>query len=203
MEPLRSLRDVFGDLAGDEGARPEEGADLGSLLAAEGYPALPDDLVAEAIVSYADTAPAEVAEHLAPFVMAHSPVPLDDLPAEEMNSAQGLDLLATAPTGLVVDDELVDTGEDLADVDAGVAADEPFSLDFGEGDAATIDEVEAEAPEEPAGPEEPTETANGTAAIEPENGTNGSFGDDATLLGVAGEPEPEPDDGVDDDIPDF
>jgi hypothetical protein len=210
MEPLRSLRDLFGDLAGDDGARPEEGADLGGLLAAEGYPDLPDGLVAEAIVSYAETAPAEVAEHLSPFVMSHSQVPLDDLPAEAIDSAQALDLLTTAPTGLVADDELVDTGDDLAEVDFGMA-DEPFSFDFGEGDAAPLDHAAtpndaadaADEPAEPAGPDEPAEATNGTGAIEPDNGTNGAFGDDASLLGIAGQPEQEPDDGVDDDIPDF
>ncbi len=38
----------------------------------------PPDLVAEAVVNYADTAPVEVAEHLAPFVTANSGVPALD-----------------------------------------------------------------------------------------------------------------------------
>ncbi|MFC4070433.1 hypothetical protein [Actinoplanes subglobosus] len=74
MEPLR---DVFAGLAGN-------GGDPGDFLRD-----LPADLVAEAVVSYADTAPLEVAEHLAPFVAAR----FDESDASET----WLDLLASAP----------------------------------------------------------------------------------------------------------
>ena len=77
MEPLR---DVFAGLAGN-------GGDPGDFLRG-----LPADLVAEAVVSYADTAPLEVAEHLAPFVTEHSAVG-----AEGDVSRTWLDLLASAP----------------------------------------------------------------------------------------------------------
>lgn len=212
MEPLRSLRDVFAGLAGDESARPEgeAGGDLGDVLSAEGYSDLPETLVAEAIVSYADTAPAEVAEHLAPFVMANSPVPLDDLPPET-DSAQALELLATAPTELAAveeapldaDDTLAMNGEtDLAGADtADTDADALFALDFGEGDAATV--AEPDAAELPADADEaPVESTNGAAQLEPENGTNGAFADDSVVLGPAAEAEVE-DDEADDEMPDF
>ncbi|MEV0900024.1 hypothetical protein [Actinoplanes sp. NPDC049802] len=78
MEPLR---DVFAGLAGP-------GRDPGDFLRE-----LPEELVAEAVVSYADTAPAEVAEHLAPFVSAHSAVGGHD----QAGDPGWLELLATAP----------------------------------------------------------------------------------------------------------
>jgi len=89
MEPVRPLRDVFAELA-DHAAGPE---DAGSSLPDSRslpteYDDLPDDLLVTAINSYAGTAPAEVAEHLAEFVAT----PGADL-------ANGLDLLATAPAG--------------------------------------------------------------------------------------------------------
>jgi hypothetical protein len=77
MEPLR---DVFARLAGN-------GGDPGDFLRG-----LPADLVAEAVVSYADTAPLEVAEHLAPFVSEHSAVGSGGDASEAW-----LDLLASAP----------------------------------------------------------------------------------------------------------
>ena len=143
MDPARPLRDVFADLVGDESARQAHAADPEGFLHAAGHPELPGSLVSEAIVNYADTAPAEVAEHLAPFVMAHSPVPVeDDLPVDELDATHGLDLLATAAAGAVPDDDLAldVTGHDLADHDvtgheiAGDLAD-PFGLDFGHGDS--------------------------------------------------------------------
>jgi hypothetical protein len=70
MTNAQPLRDVFTALAGEPGHEAP-----GDVLAAHGHPDLPEGLVAEAVVSYADTAPIEVAEHLAPYVMAHSPVP--------------------------------------------------------------------------------------------------------------------------------
>src|SRR5688572_28359292 len=70
MEATQPLRDVFAGLAGTGGA-----GEPAAVLAASGHEDLPDGLVAEAVVNYADTAPVEVAEHLASFVRAHSPVP--------------------------------------------------------------------------------------------------------------------------------
>lgn len=79
MEPLR---DVFAGLAGT-------GGDPGDFLRD-----LPADLVAEAVVSFADTAPLEVAEHLAPFVGARFAGENADDAGETW-----LDLLASAPVG--------------------------------------------------------------------------------------------------------
>src|SRR5690606_37616813 len=67
MDATRPLHDVFADLAGTGHGEPAE------VLRANGHGDLPDGLVAEAVVNYADTAPMEVAQHLAPFVRAHSP----------------------------------------------------------------------------------------------------------------------------------
>jgi hypothetical protein len=125
MDPARPLRDLFADLVSDESARQAHAADPEGFLEAHGHAALPADLVDEAIVNFADTAPPDVAEHLAPFVMAHSPVPFDEdsLPGDAHDVA-GLDLLATAPTDaldLAVDPDAGDgqavhhaTGDDLA-----------------------------------------------------------------------------------------
>jgi hypothetical protein len=104
MEPVRPLRDVFAELSA-AGRPAPGGADPARVLAEHGHGALPEGLLAEAIVSYADTAPVEVAEHLAPFVVAHSPVPVGpgevaDLgsPADDAPSVlHGLALLADAP----------------------------------------------------------------------------------------------------------
>jgi hypothetical protein len=97
MQPARPLRDVF-----DEVARGDLGADPAEALADSGHADLPDQLVSEAIVNYADTAPIEVAEHLAPFVTVHSAVP-NDSDAADLPAGQGLDLLATAPEPIVPD----------------------------------------------------------------------------------------------------
>jgi hypothetical protein len=210
MEPQRSLRAVFGNLAGGESARgQEEGGDLGDILAAEGYPGLPDTLIAEAVASYADTAPAEVAEHLAPFVMANSPVPVDDLP-DELDSRPALDpldLLATAPTSLAAGDELADSAigpdDDLV-IDAAAEGGETFAtfgldfggldfggldfggLEFGEGDVGTgasavLEEADvADEAEEAASATEPVHDT--VDAFTPEGAGDGSFDDDASLL---------------------
>jgi hypothetical protein len=102
MESAKPLRDVFNELVGDESARGALAADRDAVLRDSGHGDLPGGLVAEAVVSYADTAPVEVAEHLAPFVKAHSAVPADGPAAVDPDPATGLDLLATAPAGAPV-----------------------------------------------------------------------------------------------------
>jgi hypothetical protein len=97
MEPVRPLRDVFNDLAADASARPVATTDADTVLRDSGHADLPAGLVAEAVVSYADTAPLEVAEHLAPFVTAHSAVPLDGIDDADADPGHAFDLLATAP----------------------------------------------------------------------------------------------------------
>lgn len=120
MEPVRPLHDIFAGLANDPAAGRGEGAEPGDALRAGGHGELPEALVAEAIVSYAGTAPAEVAEHLAPFVTGHGPVPPEDPAATGLDLAHGLDLLATTPPPAPA------TEDDAVPED-------PFDLAFGEG----------------------------------------------------------------------
>lgn len=126
-------------------------ADPAALLAASGHEELSGDLLAEAILSYADTAPPEVAEHLSPVVLGAADDP-----------ALGLELLRTAP-GVTWEDVGVHAPQDLdpQDLDdpqdlhepqdmegtAGIAGaegidephvdmpDDPFSLAFGSGES--------------------------------------------------------------------
>lgn len=122
MTAARPLRDVFTELTGDEEARRAHAADPQGFLSAQGHPDLSTDLVAEAVVSYADTAPPEVAEHLAPYVIEHSPVPRDgDVDMEPATAApeSWFDLMATAPAA----------EEFLPGPDAGLAPDDSGALD--------------------------------------------------------------------------
>lgn len=145
MDDVRPLHQVFTALTGTE-AEPDPAA-LGP--AARGFD-LPDDLLTEAIISFADTAPAEVAAHLAPFVTAHSPIAAVDPiePAELWDAAQGLELLAGAPTGFTLSEPYVpDQLDDLDDLDgldgldgvadpasaAGIGSATPEVLDLGFG----------------------------------------------------------------------
>jgi hypothetical protein len=134
MDATQPLRDVFAGLAGTGGA-----SEPATVLAANGHGDLPDGLVAEAVVNYADTAPVEVAEHLATFVRAHSPVPG---PAAEPPS--WLAAVGTAPAD--VDPLGLDSaGHDLDDVSGGAGAAIPGELSdrtgredehYGQGDTA-------------------------------------------------------------------
>jgi hypothetical protein len=141
MANARPLRDVFADLAGDHTASS------GDVLAAGGHPDLPDGLVAEAVVNYADTAPIEVAAHLAPFVMANSPVPLGpEVPDEPPN---WLDALATAPEPAPMEldaaavHEPAEHAHDLAQGHDPAAFDHDFGADhdFGRGAEPSHDHV--------------------------------------------------------------
>ena len=127
MASARPLRDVFSELAASQlaGSAP---ADADSVLEAAGHAELPDGLVAEAVVSYADTAPVEVAAHLSPYVMAHSPVYPD-----VTDPGDWLDVLATAPEPVDVEPDL---DAEPTIVDAGSF--DPSDLDFGVGDAAAV-----------------------------------------------------------------
>lgn len=169
MQPARPLRDVF-----DEVARGDLGADPADTLAASGHGDLPDQLVSEAIVSYADTAPIEVAEHLSPFVKLHSAVPADDAgAAADLPAGDGLDLLASAPEPIVADDG----GDlDLPEPAAGEGglmpgAGEPSyedELDFGFGSGAGEPGIEATPPIEDIDgvPVEPGPTDEPVAPVE-------------------------------------
>src|SRR3954454_1961710 len=123
MEPVRPLRDVFADLAGhtdhSEPAVDSDGDESSpvprSLLA--DYADLPDDLLGTAIDSYASTAPAEVAEHLAGFVATPGADPSD-----------GLDLLVSVPAGTW------ESEVELTDPTGPADPNGPDSLDGGSGD---------------------------------------------------------------------
>jgi hypothetical protein len=148
MATARPLRDVFADLVGDPDA---SGTDPAELLREQGHDDLPDALVAEAVTSFADTAPIEVAEHLSPYVMANSAVPGV---AGEVAPGAWLSTLAEAPA-VTADPAGLDpdqpAGPDASPDGAGVAgpADDPFSLDFGGGTGEDPTSVA----EPPAGPE--------------------------------------------------
>lgn len=142
LEPARSLHEVFQTLAGDP--------DPDAVLAAAGHAGLPADLLTEAIVSFADTAPPEVAEHLSPVVLGAS-----------SDAGLGLELLTSAPQ-VTWDDDL-DTGEEPTWADEGPPLEE---LDFGAGG----DELDAlDALDAPAGAEaaEAAETADDAPAEVP------------------------------------
>lgn len=138
----RPLRDLLADLVGDAGAREAYGADPAGYLAAHGHAELPSELVSEAVVAYADTAPVEVASLLAPYVAGHGPVPGD--------SVQGdwFELLTSAePVGVDAFGEELDSA-----APAGEWSD-PGELDFGAGagvaveDVVPVSEVDEPAPE--------------------------------------------------------
>lgn len=187
MDPVRPLRDVFADLASDEAARQAHAADPEGFLASYGHPDLPGDLVGEAIASYADTAPPELAEHLAPLVAAYSPVPELDA---DLDGAAGLDLLATAPA-----EDLPDPGDDpgdgIPDPSAGATEgsldgqhdtdlDHDADLDFGAGvDSFWVD------------------------TLDDLDGTDGSHDVDPTATETAGGPEVVPADDPADDLADL
>ncbi|KUL27529.1 hypothetical protein [Actinoplanes awajinensis] len=121
MVAVRSLREIFGELAG---AGEHTGADPAALLARSGHPDLPEELVAQAVSGFAETARPEIAEHLSAYVMAHSPIPG---PGGEA-FVSWVDLLATAPT----DDFGLDFGAgadhaDHADHEAVTATDHDVS----------------------------------------------------------------------------
>ncbi len=125
MEQVRPLRDVFDDLAGGPGAPGDPAADPAAALDGAGHPDLPGDLVAEALVSYAATAPPQVAEQLGPFVTAHSGVPAveDGDPPEPPDPVEGLALLDGAAAGDGWDDPLDLDAADALDGDAFTAPD--------------------------------------------------------------------------------
>jgi hypothetical protein len=148
MATARPLRDVFADATGDEAARASDPAEL---LRANGHEDLPDTLVAEAVTSYADTAPVEVAEHLSQYVMANSAVPGV---GTEIDPSGWLEAVSTAPEMLQatvdpaagLDEEPPyepDTADATADATAeaaatggaGVDGAYALDLDFGFGEA--------------------------------------------------------------------
>ncbi|HEY8471013.1 MAG TPA: hypothetical protein VIL37_00020 [Natronosporangium sp.] len=166
MEPARPLRDIF-----DELARGDHGADPAETLADGGHGDLPDQLVSEAIVSYADTAPVEVAEHLAPFVKVHSAVPAADEgePAGE-SASDGLELLATAPEPILADGEPVEpepTPADPAETEPALAGADALDFGFGSGAAELSGAAEGTAGDSELSIADETEPVAPVAAEEP------------------------------------
>lgn len=159
MESGRPLREAFAELLNDESARSAYATDPDGFLGAYGHGDLPGSLVAEAIVSFADSASPAVAEHLAPYVIAQSGAaePGEDAPADP---GFGLDLLATAPAGLELDEPMFDdtgavpgppiphTGDAPTDAEPGLDAGE-HPADLGDQSTGTGEHT-ADAAEHPA-----------------------------------------------------
>jgi hypothetical protein len=127
MNPPPSLREVFAALAGTP-------ADPVETLRAAGYGDLPDDLLAEAIACFADTAPVEVAEHFARFVMEYSEA-LPDLeePPESRDTSEVFALLSTAPPAVEPLDGDMPRGEGQGHQDGPEEGDRSADLLFGTG----------------------------------------------------------------------
>lgn len=122
---MESLHEVFDALAGQTDRSASE------MLHDAGYGDLPPALVGDALVNYADTAPVEVAEHLAPFVTAHTAHITDPDAAPDLDAGLGL-LSGAFPVAADLDSDLADVGGHLADV-GGNLADVEGDLDFGAG----------------------------------------------------------------------
>jgi hypothetical protein len=147
MDPARSLHSVFTDLTGERGYAEASGLAPDEVLAAGGHPDLPEGLVAEAVVSYADTAPFEVAEHLAPYVRVNSAVPQAGAPASG-EEPHWYALLTTAPPAAALvggPDALDAEANALAGTGAGVAPapDAPADLEFGHGHRGPTEQTAA------------------------------------------------------------
>jgi hypothetical protein len=178
MAPARPLRDVFNELTGSAAG----GADPQAVLAAAGHPDLPEGLVAEAIVNYADTAPAEVAEHLAPFVTAHGALPVQPEDTAAAEPASWLDVLASAPDVLDADPAVDATGAPVPGEDAsddGLPEHDPFTLDFGEGVGGAVDSIDDGA----------LDFGDGATGAGADPGTGGQ---DPVANGALGHPYPQP-----------
>lgn len=188
-----SLREAFGELSGSAG-RPDA-ADLEGFRAAIGHPDLPDNLLIEALVSYANTASTAVAEQLAPLVMAYTGIVTAPEGAEPADPARWLQVLATVPeTETETEVEAVDRDDAVAapaPVGAGLVDQfnepDPLDLDFGvgsgprdtSGDRADLWEpgsetFEGERTGVPLEPEEPP-TAE---PVEPPTGSENPFFDE-------------------------
>ena len=109
------LRELLTDLTRDPAAQALFAADPSGWLASHGHD-LSDDLVAEAVGSVSAVLPVEVAEHLAPFTIATSPIPsIDDGPRPDgLDGLDGLGLLSSAPDA-DADEGHVDVADGLDD----------------------------------------------------------------------------------------
>lgn len=135
MESGRPLREAFAELLNDESARNAYATDPDGFLGAYGHGDLPGSLVAEAIVNFADSASPAVAEHLSPYVTAQSGAGEPD-GSEPPDPGFGLDLLATAPAGLELDEPGFDDAGPPVEPPGGPPtepAEDAGDLDFGTG----------------------------------------------------------------------
>jgi hypothetical protein len=204
---MASLREVF-ELVREQGAH----GDPAGLLRDSGHADLPEALLSLAIVNFADTLPADAAEHLAGFVVPHSGVPREDADHADPSVADGLDLLATAPSALGPEADLdgavtapdeagrgepgePPVGEPLVGdpLEASFGAEpDPAGLDFGTGDPDGVTAGPWQHPE-PAGdlePEVPVEVGapapDGPEALDAE-----ALDAEALDAGLAGLPDAE------------
>jgi hypothetical protein len=159
MEPARPLHSVFADLAGGRGYGASSGMTPEEVLAANGHPDLPDGLVAEAVVTYADTAPVEVAEHLAPYVRAHTAVPQPGGGSGEPEP-HWYDLLTTAPVA-------PDGGPDVIDAEASRLAEQADAVGGGDAPTADIDDDVIDSGDPGSGDAEPGGFGSGAVASGP------------------------------------
>lgn len=142
MDSARPLHEVFDALS--RGALDDPVAALRDA----GHD-LPADLLGDALAHYVGTAGIAVAEHLAPFVMAHEA-------GEDVDLAEALSLLASAPRGDIDDlDAVTAEPSETLGIAFGAGSDD---LDFGSGaadvgemagDAAGLAGLEGAAPQAP------------------------------------------------------
>ncbi len=103
MTEARSLRDAFdGILQGDSPTVTAPGVDAPD---GSGFDGLPTDLVGQALASYAETAPLDVAESLSPFTTAWT--------LGEADPVEGLRLLGGAGDGLSPDPATMAFADDI------------------------------------------------------------------------------------------
>lgn len=126
MADVRPLKELLADLVGAAGTHAHDPAEY---LADHGHD-LPPELAAEAVVNFADTAPPEVAEHLAPFVTAHTTGVEPD--------SDWFALLTTAPVEPTEDAAVMDDTPDLDDDFDGDGDLDP-GMDFGAGAVDVLD----------------------------------------------------------------
>lgn len=103
-----TLREILTELGHDPAVRAEFGDDPEGFLATRGFE-LSAELLGEAIVAVAAGLPPATAEHLAPFTVAHGPIPPIDPAIEGTDPIGALELLAT---GAVPGE-----GTDVGDID--------------------------------------------------------------------------------------
>lgn len=126
MADVRPLKELLADLVGTAGTHAHDPAEY---LADHGHD-LPPDLAAEAVVNFADTASPEVAEHLAPFVTAHT--------AGVEPESDWFALLTTAPVEPADEDVEADV-DDAAELDLDGDLDPDPGMDFGAGAVDALD----------------------------------------------------------------